>query len=325
MTLRCRGAVGLALVAGLLAGAACHWYNLERQLDPVNAEFLSKVRYIITSAERHAFLELPAAEKPKFIEDFWKRRDPDPSSSENLFKTEYFKRIDQATKLFQGEGIPGWLTDRGRILILFGPPMERLTQPYRDAASNRCQEVWYYGDFPVIFIDASCTGTYRLATYDLAPLREYSLEYMHDFNRAQDDAQKVFAEEANVKPANFEADLKVQERAPDRIQAVLGISWPYERIWFKAEGATMAATLEAAVEIRDAEKAAIWDSKATREIRLSEAEVNRMTGKTYRLEIPILVEGKDKVDRLGPGKDALVITLTFSTGHEVFKKTMDFK
>jgi len=315
----------MALAAGLLAGAGCHWYNLERQLDPVNADFLSKVRYIISSAERHAFLELPAAEKPKFIEDFWKRRNPDPSLSENLFKTEYFKRIDQATKLFQGEGIPGWLTDRGRILILFGPPMERLSQPYRDAASNRCQEVWYYGDFPVIFIDASCTGTYRLATYDLGPLREYSLDYMHDFNRAQDDAQKVFAEEANVKTANFEADLKVQVRASDRIEAVLGISWPYERIWFKAEGATMAVTLEAAVEVRDAQKAAIWDSKTSREIRLPEGEVNRMTGKTYRLEIPILVEGRDKVDRLGAGKDALVITLTFSTGHEVFRKTMDFK
>jgi GWxTD domain-containing protein len=325
MSPRLRAAAFLAIAAGLLAGPACRWYNLERQLDSVNADFLSKVRYIITIAERHAFLELPDAEKPKFIEDFWMRRNPDPTSAENTLKIEYFRRIDQATKLFQGEGVPGWLTDRGRMLILYGPPTERLTQPYRNANSNRCQEVWYYADYPVIFIDASCTGTYRLATYDLDPLREYNLEYAHGLNQAPEAAQKTFPGEANVTTMNFEADLKVQARTPDRIEAVLGIEWPYERIWFKAEGGTMAATLEAAVEIRDSQKAAIWDSQARREIRLSEAEVNRMTGKTYRLEMPILVEGRDKIERLGAGKDALVITLTFSTGHEVFKKTMDFK
>jgi len=32
-------------------------------LDPENAEFLSKVRYIITSKERKIFLELPDSEK----------------------------------------------------------------------------------------------------------------------------------------------------------------------------------------------------------------------------------------------------------------------
>jgi len=321
----CRFGAVLALAAALAAGAACHYYNLERQLDPVNAEFLSKVRYIISSSERHAFLELPESEKPRFIEEFWAKRNPDPTSPENAFKTEYFKRIDQSNKLFQGEGLPGWLTDRGRILILFGPPMERITQPYREATNARCQEVWYYGDYPIIFIDATCTGVYKLATYDLGPLRDYSLEYAHDLNRAQDEAQRVFAQEEGVKPASFDADLTVKARTPDRVEAVLGIDWPYERIWFRSEGATMAATLEAEVEVRDAQKAVIWQSQTRRDIRMPDAEVNRMTGKKYRVEIPIVIEGGDKVGRVGEGKDALLITLTFSTGHEIYKKTMDFK
>lgn len=325
MSLRLRFAAALVLAAGLSASAACHYYNLERKLTPADADFISKVRYIISGRERRAFLELPDSEKPKFIEDFWQRRNPDPSSGENAFKVEYFKRIDQANRMFMGEGIPGWLTDRGRILILFGPPMDRIIQPTRDDG-NPCREVWYYGNFPVVFIDASCTGTYRLASTDFSSLRDINLMYMHDLNQAQDDAEKPLTQEKIVvKMLDFDADLKIRVRAPDRIEALLGIEMPYERIWFKADGTTMATTLEVVLEIRDAGQAPVWEFKTLREIRLQDTDLNRLTGKTYRLELPILVEGADKVGRLGRGRDILVIILTNSTGKEIYKKTMDFK
>ena len=80
-----------ALLAGLAVMTACRLYNLERKLNPADADFLNKVRYIITSEERRTFLELPDSEKAQFIEDFWKRRDPDPTTEENEFKMEYFK------------------------------------------------------------------------------------------------------------------------------------------------------------------------------------------------------------------------------------------
>jgi GWxTD domain-containing protein len=120
-------AAGLFALLAFFAG--CHLYNLERNLKPPDAEFLSQVRYIITGEERKTFLELPDGDKPKFIEDFWKRRDPDPNAEENEFKVEYFKRLNKSNELFHGEGKPGWLTDRGRIYILFGPPMDRIVNP----------------------------------------------------------------------------------------------------------------------------------------------------------------------------------------------------
>ena len=326
MSPRLRTAVALALAVGLLAGAACRWYNLERKLNPANADFISKVRYIITGAERHAFLLSPDAEKPKFIEGFWERRNPDPSSGENAFKVEYFKRIDQANRMFMGEGIPGWLTDRGRILVLFGPPTDRTTQPFPDAA-NRCQEVWYYGDFPVIFIDASCTGTFRLATMDFSSLRDISLTYMHDLNYALSEVAKPAARppEAAGKTLEFDADLVIRLRAPDRIEALVGVEMAYERIWFKADGTMMTTTLEAALELRDAKQTLVWESRVQREIRLRDTEVNRMTGMKYRWEIPIVVEGAERVGRLGGGRDVLTITLTNATGKESSKKALDFK
>ncbi len=114
----------------VLAGS-CHYYNLEQQLSSDHAEFINKVRYIITKKENRLFLELPDTEKDKFIQEFWKKRDPYPTTEENEFKIEYHNRIEQANELFISEGRPGWVTDRGQIYILFGPPMDRITYPQR--------------------------------------------------------------------------------------------------------------------------------------------------------------------------------------------------
>jgi len=71
------------------------------------------------------FKEYPPFEREEFIEKFWARRDPSPTTVRNEFKEEYFLRIEEANKLFKG-GIAGWLQDRGRIYVLFGPPDERI-------------------------------------------------------------------------------------------------------------------------------------------------------------------------------------------------------
>jgi GWxTD domain-containing protein len=320
---RLREAAGLILACGVLAGAACRWYILERKLDPANADFLAKVGYIISSAERHAFLALPDAEKPKFIEDFWARRNPDPSSGENAFKIEYFKRIAEANRLFPSEGRPGWTTDRGRFLILFGPPMQRDVQPMN--AGGRGQEIWYYGDFPVIFIDNTGAGTYQLASSDFGSLREISLMYMHDLNQALNDAQKIRpGEKTAARELEGEAALTIGVRTPDRIEARVAAEIPYESIWMKAEGSSMITTLEAVLELRDSAGAQVSESRTFYEIRVRDTELGSLAGMKYRLEIPLVVEGAERVGRLGSGA-VLALTLTNTTGRESMKKILDFK
>jgi GWxTD domain-containing protein len=61
------------------------------------------------------------AEREKFIEQFWERRDPTPSTVENEFKEEHYRRIAFANEHFASD-VPGWKTDRGRIYIVYGPP-----------------------------------------------------------------------------------------------------------------------------------------------------------------------------------------------------------
>ncbi len=80
------------------------------------------VAYIITDQERKAFLSLSNdEERESFIEAFWQRRNPDPDSPDNAFRDEHYRRIAYANEHFAA-GKPGWMTDRGRIYIMWGPP-----------------------------------------------------------------------------------------------------------------------------------------------------------------------------------------------------------
>lgn len=116
------------LISFLLLSYSCGVYWREMKLDPEGKRFLSEVRYTITQEEKKIFMDPPIKEREKFIDEFWKKRDPDPDTEINEFKEQYYERIEEANKLFRG-GKPGWFQDRGRIYILFGPPHERNPYP----------------------------------------------------------------------------------------------------------------------------------------------------------------------------------------------------
>ena len=103
---------------------------LKKELAPQYKKWLDEdVVYIITPEERHAFLQLSTnEEREQFIESFWQRRNPDPDSTENSFKEEYYRRIAYANEHF-ASGKPGWKTDRGEIYIIWGPADEIDSHP----------------------------------------------------------------------------------------------------------------------------------------------------------------------------------------------------
>lgn len=96
---------------------------LKQELSKEYKDWLDKdVRWIITPEEASAFKALSNdEERDQFIEQFWLRRDPTPDTVENEFKEEHYRRIAYANEHFAA-GIPGWLTDRGRMYIVWGPP-----------------------------------------------------------------------------------------------------------------------------------------------------------------------------------------------------------
>lgn len=139
------------------------------------------VAYIITKEEKRAFDALVTdEERENFIENFWRRRDPNPDTEENEYREEYYERIAYANEHF-ASGIPGWKTDRGRIYIAWGKPDSVESHPsggaydrpsYEGGGSTTTYpfEIWFYrhlegvGDgLEIEFVDPTGTGEFRMA------------------------------------------------------------------------------------------------------------------------------------------------------------------
>jgi len=104
--------------------------SLRKELGTSYKKWLDQdVRWIITDDERKAFMQLSNnEERDQFIEAFWQRRNPNPDSEDNEFKDEHYRRIEYANEHFPA-GKPGWMTDRGRIYIVYGPADEIESHP----------------------------------------------------------------------------------------------------------------------------------------------------------------------------------------------------
>lgn len=124
------------------------------------------VAYIIEPAEKKAFLSLrDDAERAKFVEQFWSRRDPTPGTEKNERKVEHYRRISYANERFKAPQAPGWKSDRGRMYIRFGPPDEIESHPVQG------KEQWLYHYLEGIgknvimeFVDRDRSGVYRMTT-----------------------------------------------------------------------------------------------------------------------------------------------------------------
>jgi len=239
---------------------------------------MDKVQYIMTGEERKIFLELPDSERGRFIDDFWQRRNPDPDSEENAFKTEYEDRVQNADNLFRGEGRPGYLTDRGRIFILFGPPSERLTYPM-DAAGF-CREVWYYGAFPVIFVDEHCQGQFLLTAINL--------EHLQALNIAQGNFRKTF--EQDKKFFDYSVDIRKDRPEASASERRVVIDVPYAGIWFNFKNQQLTTVLEVRLEALDASGGRVWERHGTYALALGEDELKANKDKSYRMEFPLVLD-----------------------------------
>jgi GWxTD domain-containing protein len=253
----------------------CASYKLERSLDPDSRDFLSKVRYVITKLERKTFLNLPLAERKPFIEEFWKKRDPTPDTEVNEFKDEYFKRIDEANHLFT-EGSPGWLQDRGRIYILLGPPWNRETYPRGITFYGQPTEIWYYGYFPIAFVDEAWNGDYKLDPMSANQLAEIMSVQMY------------------LKPAiltekgALDCKLELQRQAEG--QALVRVSVPLKKVWLKSEGQNLLTNLEATIEMLSSSEKRLWAEQKSYALSFTEAELEKIIKEDYVIEIQVVLK-----------------------------------
>ncbi len=84
---------------------------------------------VATEEELAAFDALPPEEKPIFVDNFWSRRDPDPSTPENEFKNAFYGRYYYVQERFSTPFREGVETDMGRIYLKYGEPDEVQRSP----------------------------------------------------------------------------------------------------------------------------------------------------------------------------------------------------
>ncbi len=209
--------------------------SIKNNLKVEEKEFLSKVRYIITKEEKKNFLSIPPSERQAFIEEFWKKRDPVPENEVNEFRDEYFKRIEEANKLF---GKNGWLQDRGMVYILLGPPTERYTYPMGRYHGDLPTEIWYYGFFPIVFVDYYWSGTYQLT-----PLSAYQIAQINI-------SQATMGPEFKVSKINIDFEIKIERN-------LLQLEIPYKSISLKKRDSEFFTILSISIIIKK-EKEAVF-------------------------------------------------------------------
>ena len=134
------------------------------ELAEMHRDFMA---YIATADELTEYRVLSLQGKRRFVLEFWKRRDPDPSTATNEFFQEHARRFNLANDQFSRSlDAPddGWNTDRGRTFILYGAPDEIIYSP--SSIDALPWERWEYrqlegGSF-FIFLDENNLGLYRL-------------------------------------------------------------------------------------------------------------------------------------------------------------------
>jgi len=185
MKLRTIALLGVLMLAAL--PAAAQKVAVKDLPERYRAWIEEEVPYIISPKEKAVFLRLANdREREMFVTAFWKARDEDPTTPENKFKDEHYRRI-QYSNLWFGRGLKagGWRSDMGRVYITLGEP--KTIERYENEADVYPMIVWFYqgnmgggmpNSFYVVFFKKDGGGDYIL----YSPVRDGPQKLMPFYN-----------------------------------------------------------------------------------------------------------------------------------------------
>ncbi len=83
-------------------------------------------------------------QRSAFLRDFWGTMARNCEEGRNPARELFWQRVEQAVEKFGDEPLSGWLTDRGRVWILLGPPEEERTVEARLGENTIEILLWRY-------------------------------------------------------------------------------------------------------------------------------------------------------------------------------------
>lgn len=145
---------------------------------PTEKETRLALALIATDEELALFDILSPRGKSMMLDKFWVRRDPDPSTPENEYEAEFWRRVDYVQKHFADPIRGGLRTDRGKVYVLYGAPEDvedhaggvaSIAGQERSTWSTKPYYAWkYYSGGPggrrmlFVFVDDVGDGDYSI-------------------------------------------------------------------------------------------------------------------------------------------------------------------
>lgn len=145
--------------------ASCTIYgnlgNFPKRPQDISA-LIEPMRDVMEPSAWQALKKASPEERAKLFKKFWDARQPVPGQVPNPVLAEFFLRLEEANARFRWSIHEGWKTDRGRILIIYGPPDN--VENRNDGATSAKYEIWNYEKTGrrFVFEDTNDTGDFRL-------------------------------------------------------------------------------------------------------------------------------------------------------------------
>lgn len=134
--------------------------NSEKEFN----DLLNALSFIAKWDETEKIKKASNEDRERVWNDFWFKQQLHPEISSYVSSYEFFERYGYANKNFTGFK-KGYLTDFGRIHMMYGKPDEIERHPFD--AESKPYEIWYYWSlgYEFLFVDERGYGEYTLKNY----------------------------------------------------------------------------------------------------------------------------------------------------------------
>jgi GWxTD domain-containing protein len=132
--------------------------------DELTDEF-RKIKYLINDDMIRTFNKISSPDgRREFLAKFWTDVESGQHERTDLTRAIYLDRVLTANQRYRAMGKEGWLTDRGRVYLMYAEPDE--IERFPNSNVNKPYEIWHYNQIEssviFVFIDRSGFGDYTL-------------------------------------------------------------------------------------------------------------------------------------------------------------------
>ena len=149
------------------------WFDKPRSLW--NLDFaIGPIRYLIEDDKAYDdFTKGNEKEKLSKFKEFWEEKDPTPDTPFNELQYEFYSRVDSANVKFSRRRYPGWMTDIGKIYILYGEPDEVVDNSLAPIKDPFLRWIYNLKDTRLSFTFLAIDGRkkYKLANVEENPIQ----------------------------------------------------------------------------------------------------------------------------------------------------------